>query len=879
MRKKFIVWAVVAALVLGALAACEKATPTPTEAPEEKPPATEAAPEPTKAPEPTPTPQPRTGAWVDEVTFITETDDVAGYEQVKGGLVDVYAFTIGNPDIYKEAKANPDVKVLEFFGVYNELTFNTYKQWKPTEEVAEDATGICGTRTTDEGVEETAICEFDNGQLNPFGNKKIREAMNWLVDRDYIAREIMGGLATPKYLPITSAFPDYARYIDKVRELEAKYAYNFDKAKEVVTAEMEAMGATLNEEGIWTYNGEPVEIVVLIRTEDERKEIGDYFANQLEALGFQVKRHYGTFSELGAFWIRGNPAEGTWHAYTGGWITTVVSRDQGGNFEFFYTPRGIGIALWQTYDPGPEFDKISERLANNDFKDIAERDELFRQALELALQESVRIWLVDQKSFSVVRNDIEVAYDLAGGVSGAWLWPLTLRRTGQEGGSITWLNADVLSDPWNPVGGSNAIYDAQVYRALGSQGVLPDPFTGLAWPYRIERAEVVAQTGTPITKTLDWVTLEFQDEIVVPEDAWVDWDAKEQRFITAGELGEQRTARIKSVVYYPEDLYDTVKWHDGSSFDIADVIMGLILTFDRGKPDSPIFDESYQGDFESFLSVFKGVRIVSEQPLVIEWYTDSFQLDAELTVTTLWPQYGFGEGAWHMIALGVLAEQNEELAFTADKADALGVEWMSYIAGPSLEILAKYLDQAANEGFIPYANVLGQYITAEEAQQRWANYKAWYEKMGHFWIGTGPFYLDKVFPVEKTVVIKRFEDFPDPADRWLRFSEPMLADVTIEGPARVRAAEGATFEVVITFKGEPYPANEIAAVKYLLFNAEGNVVATGDATMAEEGRYTIELTADQLGELGVGAARLEVAVTSKAVSIPSLSSVEFLVLP
>jgi len=38
-------------------------------------------------------------------------------------------------------------------------------------------------------VEETAICEFDNGQLNPFGNKKIREAMNWLVDRDYIARD------------------------------------------------------------------------------------------------------------------------------------------------------------------------------------------------------------------------------------------------------------------------------------------------------------------------------------------------------------------------------------------------------------------------------------------------------------------------------------------------------------------------------------------------------------------------------------------------------------------------------------------------------------------------------------------------------------------
>ncbi len=836
----------------------EKPMPTPTPKPEER---EEPTPTPTPIP-PTPTPIPRTGAWVDEVTFIVETDDVAGYERVKGGLVDVYAFTIGNADIYREATANPDVKVLEFFGVYNELTFNTYK------------------KVEGEGEEAQVTYEFDNGMLNPFGNKKIREAMNWIVDRDYIAREIMGGLATPKYLPITSAFPDYARYIDKVRELEAKYAYNLEKARAVVDAEMEAMGAVKNEEGIWTYNDEPVEIVVLIRTEDERKEIGDYFANQLEELGFKVKRQYGRFADLAAFWIRGNPAEGNWHVYTGGWITTAVSRDQGGNFEFFYTKRGLGIPLWQTYDPAPEFDEISEKLANNEFKDMAERDELFRRALELALEESVRIWLVDQKSFSVVRANVDVAFDLAGGVSGAQLWPYTLRIQGQEGGSVTWLNADVLSDPWNPVGGSNAIYDAQVYRATGDWGLLADPFTGLQWPQRIERAEVVAQTGTPIRKTLDWVSLEFADEIVVPDDAWVDWDPVEQRFITAAEKYTQTvTARIKSVVYYPEDLYETVKWHDGSPFDIADVIMSLIMTFDRGKEESPIFDESYKPDFDSFMSVFKGVRIVSENPLVIEWYTDSFQLDAELTVQSLWPQYGFGEGAWHAVALGVLAEQNKELAFTSDKADALEVEWMSYIAGPSLEILAKYLDQAVSENYIPYANTLGQYVSEEEAQARWANYKAWYEKMGHFWIGTGPFYLDKVFPLEKTVTIKRFEDYADPANKWLRFAEPKLAEVSLEGPARVRANEGATFNVTVAFKGEPYPAAEIDAVKYLLFDAEGNVVQSGDATLIEDGRYAIEFTPDQLTELGVGAVRLEVAVTSKVVSIPALTSMEFLLLP
>ncbi len=971
-RKFWLVLALVAMLAL-ALAACGGQA---TEAPATEAPATEEA-QPTEAPQateeaqPTEEPMPaHTGAWVDEVTFITETDSQAAVKRLQEGLIDVYAFTIGNPELYKAAKEDPNVKVVEFFGVYNELTINPYGVEDPEGAVTERD----GTKVKP---------EFDNGLMNPFANPKVREALNWLVDRNYIAQEIMGGLATPKYLPITSAFPDYARYIDTVREIEAKYAYNFEKAKEVISAEMEAMGAEMNDEGIWTYNGEPVTIIILIRVEDERKEIGDYLANQLEELGFKVERRYGTFSDLGAYWIRGNPADGEWHIYTGGWITTAVSRDQGGNFEFFYTPRGLGIALWQAYRNSADFDTAAERLANNDFADMAERDELFRTALRLANEEAVRIWLVDQKSFSVVRSDIHVAYDLAGGISGAVLWPYTLRKGDAPGGSVTWVNADILSDVWNPVGGSDAIYDMQAIRATGDWGAVSDPYTGLAWPQRIERAEVVATTGTPITKTLDWVSLEFADEIQVPDDAWVDWDAANQQWITKTELNQMiadaqakvdaakakaaelagavdtaalnadavkqfltdlaaaygldvdvaaafegedaqaaldekvkaiqeaedpaaaladygveflaaqdaytfalaerepiTTARVKSVVYYPEDLYEKVTWHDGSPFDVADIIMYLIMTFDRGKEASAIFDESYQPDFESFLSVFRGVRIVSEQPLVIEYYSDSFQLDAELNVSTLWPQYGYGEGAWHTIALGVLAEENQELAFTADKADALEIEWMNYVAGPSLEILAKYLDQAMADNYIPYANVLGAYITADEAKARWENLKAWYDAKGHFWVGTGPFYLDSVFPLEKTVVLKRYEAYPDPADKWLGFGEPKLATVTIEGPARVSAGAGeATFDVYVTFHDEPYPADEISGVKFLLFNSQGAVVTTGEASMVEDGHYQIVLDADTLGQLGVGANRLEVAVTSKLVSIPALESIEFLSIP
>lgn len=820
----------------------EELTPTPT--PEK--------PTPTPVPEEaTPTPVPveeeRKGAWVDQVIFTIQAEYNAGVAQLEAGDIDIYgAPAIDDPELFPRVRDNERLRYTQSFGAYNELTMNP--------------------------------AQCTDGRLNPFANAKIREAMNWLIDRNYVAQEIYGGLAVPKFLPITSAFPDYARYVDKVRELEAKYAYDLEKAREVITAEMEAMGAELVN-GVWSYNGEPINLVFLIRVEDRRRTIGDYIAGQLEAIGFKVDRQYKTSAEASALWIRTNPAECQWTLYTGGWVTTAVDRDQGGNFSFFYTPRGLGVPLWQAYTPDPEFDQVSLRLENNDFATLEERAELFRRALELAPQNAFRVWIVDTVGFTPARADLSAAYDLAGGVAGSSLWPYTLRYRDRVGGTVRWAQQNVLVEPWNAVAGTNWIYDTDVQRATGEFAINTDPYTGLGRPNRIERAEVVAKTGTPIGRTLDWVSLEFQDEIVVPGDAWADWDPVAQRFITAAEkYTETVTARTKVTVYYPENLYETVRWHDGSPFSVADVILGMILTFDRGKEESPIFDESAKPNLESFLTHFRGVRIVSTDPLVIETYDDAFALDAENTVSTWWPYYGFGQAAWHALAIGILAEQNQELAFSSDKADALQVEWMSYVAGPSLEVLKKYLDQARAEGFIPYANTLGQYVSAEEAAARYENLANFYAEKGHFWVGTGPFILDTVSPVEGSVSIVRNPNYPDPATKWAGFGEPKLATVEVDGPGQVTAGAEATFDVFVTYRDEPYPADEIEAVKYLVFDAAGTLVTTGEAELVADGEYRVALSADVTEQMEAGAAKLEVAVSSKVVSIPRFGTFEFVVI-
>src|SRR6185503_10851199 len=105
-------------------------------------------------------------------------------------------------------------------------------------------------------------------RLNPFSNRKIREALNWLIDRNYINQEIYAGGSLPKFFALTTQLVEYTDLVDTARALESKYAFNPEKANEVITAEMEGMGGELVD-GKWSFNGEPVNLVFLIRSDGD----------------------------------------------------------------------------------------------------------------------------------------------------------------------------------------------------------------------------------------------------------------------------------------------------------------------------------------------------------------------------------------------------------------------------------------------------------------------------------------------------------------------------------------------------------------------------------------------------------------------------------
>ena len=796
----------------------------------------------------------RTGGWLDTIVFVEEPNQDSAVARLAVEDIDMYADDIGGAAAVQAINNADNVTAVTQFGLFDEILFNN---------------GTCA----------------DEGILNPFQNQRIREAMNWAIDRDYVADELYSGLAVPKYTVIREASADRSRFAAEIRAIEAEYAYNLERAREVVNAEMEALGAELVD-GLWTYNGEPVSVIGLIRTEDTRLEIGNYFANQLEELGFTVERFERTSGELSPLWISSDPVECQWNWYTGGWSQSAIGRDDGSNFDFYYTPRGVPWPSWQVFEPSPELDELSLRLFNNDFANLEERAELFRQALPLANELATRIWVTSRTTLVPYNVDVSVSTDLAAGVSGAGLWAKTVRFADEVGGSMTIGLPSVFTEPWNPIGGSNWVFDNMVKRAVGEQAIYADPNTGLGIPGRIERAEVVVDESFPAGVTYDWVDFSTAPEIVVPDDAWVAWDAENQVFLTAAEVyTETQTAVFKSTSYYPEDMFDTITWHDGSPISAADFVMGMIVTFDLANPSSPYYDESLVPTLDQFLSAFKGVRIVSTDPLIIEHYGDNASLDAENMVISWWPgsgageAYGFGDAAWHNMALMLRGEGNGSFAFTPDKSDANEIERTNMIAGPSLAILAEELTAATEENYIPYAATLGQFITEDEAAVRYANLAEFARRYGHYYLGTNIYFLQGVFPVESQAILKRYEAHPDPANRFAGFTAPAIAEVEIDGPSRVTIGDEAIFDVFVDAFGEPYSIDDIEGVNYLLFDATGAQVEAGMATAVDDGLWEVVLSSETTDALAEGSNRLEVVVVSKLVALPSLAEYPFVIAP
>jgi hypothetical protein len=233
--------------------------------------------------------------------------------------------------------------------------------------------------------------------------------------------------------------------------------------------------------------------------------------------------------------------------------------------------------------------------------------------------------------------------------------------------------------------------------------------------------------------------------------------------------------------------------------------------------------------------------------------------------------------AWHALTPAVQAEADGKMAFSQDKSTNKKVDYTSQISGPTLDVQMQYVDQDITDKYIPYAPTMSNYLTADDAVTAYNNLKAFYAVHKHIALGTGPYVIDQVYPVEGSITLVKYDKYPFPAGQYTQFAEPELMTMAVDGPTAVTAGEETTFDVSIKFNDQPYPSKDISAVSYTLFNSDGTIAGTGAADFVAEGQYKVTLSTDLTAKLAAGTAKITIAAASNAVSLPAFETAEFVV--
>ena len=104
---------------------------------------------------------------------------------------------------------------------------------------------------------------------------------------------------------------------------------------------------------------------------------------------------------------------------------------------------------------------------------------------------------------------------------------------------------------------------------------------------------------------------------------------------------------------------------------------------------------------------------------------------------------------------------------------------------------------------------------------------------------------------------------------------PRSPDVEVSGPRIVKVGTPAEFQVQVTFQGKPYPAEDLEFVRYMLFDSRGELIELANPEFVGDGMWRIVLNPKQMARLSSGSNRLELAVTSRLVALPSFKTFRF----
>lgn len=776
-----------------------------------------------------------TGPYVDELNFFATTDESKALGDISAGLTDLYLWRVPIA-LRDKARADPNVKLVTGFGGYLSLVFNP----APT----------------------TAF--------NPFSLKAVRQAMYYLIDRDYIISVIHKGDASPKLLFYGRYDADYQYIADLAESLLAKYTYNFDRANQLITTALTAAGAVKGADGKWSKGGTPISIKGFIRVDDPiRKTIGDLLATDLEKIGFTVERIYGDLWKAFDVVYGTDPLEAQWHYYTEGWRAGALSKYDTGGLPQMYSPFMGYMPGWQ--EPGywqyenATLDDLGQRFSGGNFTSLDDRASIMRQALQMGFDESIRIFIVDQlEPYPYNAKFSPFAYELAVGTQSPFSF-YTLRNPDNPsgmGGSFKIAQKLMYQGAYNPIGGFTDVYSVNIYNIVADPGLWPHPHTGIYMPIR---APYVVDTKGPTGK------------FTVPADAET-WDYINHRWTTVG-------SDVQAVSNVTFDL-KLSNWHHGVKMTPADIRYALYMSLEwstqgiEGAND-PRYDAYYAGVQTAWVNNFVGIKFIDEDTIQVYtnyWFPDDAQIAAFSSIFPTIP--------WEVLYISETVVMAKAAGYSRAAARAIGKPWLDFVA-PDAGLPEMKANLTAWGGVtLPIAgnSTAGTPLPYFDSANRTARYNALHswvtdQAHDHFLVSNGPFYFDKTDRVALIDTVKAFRDstYPFKPGDWNYLIAVGTPAITTEAPSSVVIGKDAVINVKVSIGGVPSSAADII---YLVIDSAANVVLNGKASATLIiGTFEILLNSTQTAKFSPGGYSLKIIAYSHSVITPQFDSRVFTALP
>ncbi|MCK4258147.1 MAG: hypothetical protein KAX49_04170 [Halanaerobiales bacterium] len=799
------------------------------------------------------------GPIVDKIYFDVRMKEEIGIQDTAAGNTDVFFYGLDGPQIMGLDQATLDK--LELYTIPSgswSLMLNPIPNKAPYTWTVEDK-------------------EY----FNPFAIKEVRFALNWLIDRQYIVDEILGGAGGPMFTMATPGQPGTYKYNLVASRMgmtaegdEEKALADIESAMVKASELPENKGKLVKTDGWWSFNGEPISLQFLIRVDDPNGRVkeGEYVAQQLEKAGIKVERLLWDRVKAIKTAYYSNPADYLWHMYTEGW-------GAGATRAFWEHIVCQMYAPWYGYMAGgaepsnwnytnEKLNELTTKAYSGDFLTEDEYWETILEALELGLSDACRIYVAYSTDYYVANKESfngRMAYGLGDGLN---KWSMITANTDDGILRATQYSAKggLFMGAWDPVGtdGFSDVYANNIAGVLYDASTFESPVSAVATSNRAIWSDVETKVG----RDADGNVVGLID--VDPRAVKYDSVAKE--WVEVGEGLTSMTTGTYEIRFS--------NFHHGISMSFADYMYANAFTEEWMNEDfegDPYFDAEY----ESYVKPGEtGVATVYDRKnqKFINFYDYNFPPSKERVAAHGAPSWtvsasGHAVGVtWEIVeAMGRMVAEgsvsDEIYSFSANKEGTVEVDVLrpTCVADIKAELV-----KMKEEAHVP-ASLRG-IVKIREAIERYDAAIDFIADYGHAYISNGPFYLAKFDTVANYAEVRAFRDatYPFDSNHWTEvFKTPRLVIDEFDIP--MMSEIGEDIQVTINVSSVIYPEDIASAategtVKVILITDNDEIEFV--AEYVSPGVFEATIPSAKTAELAEGSYTV-LAIASKEGAVPS----------